>query len=199
MKKLSALLLLTTAMLLSATTTIADDTPGLQLSGKVTVIMDTSKGEITLELDADKAPVTVANFVRYAKSGFYDNTLFHRVIAGFMVQGGGLDTDMQPKKVYPPIRNEADNGLKNLTGTIAMARTSDPDSATSQFFINVKDNAFLDYKSAAPQDRGYAVFGKVVDGMDVVHRIEKVSTGFRSGMQDVPVEDVILRRVTISE
>jgi peptidyl-prolyl cis-trans isomerase B (cyclophilin B) len=165
--------------------------------GMVTVKMETSMGEITLELDGNKAPDTVANFVEYAKSGFYDGTIFHRVIPGFMIQGGGFEADMKQKKTNAPIRNEADNGLKNDTGTIAMARTSDPNSATAQFFINVKDNGFLNHTAPTMQGWGYAVFGKVTDGIDVVHAIEKVNTTIRSGMQDVPSETVVINKVTV--
>ena len=165
--------------------------------GMVTVKMETSMGDITLELDGDKAPETVANFVEYANAGFYDGTIFHRVIARFMIQGGGFDVDMKQKKTNAPIRNEADNGLKNDTGTIAMARTSDPNSATAQFFINVKDNDFLNHTAPTTQGWGYAVFGKVTDGMDVVHAIEKVDTTIRSGMQDVPAETVVINKVTV--
>ena len=163
----------------------------------VTVKMETSMGDITLELDGNNAPDTVANFVEYAKSGFYDGTIFHRVIPGFMIQGGGFDADMKQKKTSAPIRNEADNGLKNDTGTIAMARTSDPNSATAQFFINVKDNGFLNHTAPTAQGWGYAVFGKVTDGMDVVHGIEKVDTTMRAGMQDVPSETVVINKVSV--
>ena len=165
----------------------------------VTVIIETTKGNITLELDSEKAPGTVANFVTYAKSGHYDNTIFHRVIPGFMVQGGGFDVDMKQKSNNPPIRIEADNGLKNLNGTVAMARTNDPNSATSQFFINVKDNGFLDHTSPTPQGWGYAVFGKVTDGMDTVSSIEAVRTTTSHGQQNVPVEAVVIRKVTLVE
>ena len=163
----------------------------------VTVKMETSMGDITLELDGDNAPETVANFVEYANAGFYDGTIFHRVIAGFMIQGGGFDGDMKQKDTSAPIKNEADNGLKNDTGTIAMARTPDPNSATAQFFINVKDNGFLNHTAPTAQGWGYAVFGKVTDGMDVVHAIEKVDTTMRAGMQDVPSETVVINKVSI--
>ena len=163
----------------------------------VTVKMETSMGDITLELDAEKAPDTVANFVEYANSGFYDGTIFHRVIENFMIQGGGFDSDMKQKKTREPIKNEAANGLKNDTGTIAMARTNDPNSATAQFFINGKDNCFLNHTAPSGQGWGYAVFGKVTDGMDVVHAIEKVDTTIRSGMQDVPAETVVINKVTV--
>jgi len=168
-------------------------------AGMVTVHMDTSKGLVTLELDADKAPQTVGNFVEYAKAGFFDGTIFHRVIPGFMIQGGGFDADMKQKSTRAPIKNEANNGLKNVTGSIAMARTSDPHSATAQFFINVKDNSFLDHTAPTPQGWGYCVFGKVVDGMDVMNAIEGVTTGNRGGHQDVPVEAVIINSVKIIE
>ena len=163
----------------------------------VTIKMETSMGDITLELDGEKAPDTVANFVEYANSGFYDGTIFHRVIANFMIQGGGFDSDMKQKKTREPIKNEAANGLKNDTGSIAMARTNDPNSATAQFFINVKDNGFLNHTAPSGQGWGYAVFGKVTDGMDVVHAIEKVDTTIRSGMQDVPAETVVINKVTV--
>jgi peptidyl-prolyl cis-trans isomerase B (cyclophilin B) len=165
----------------------------------VKVTMDTSKGVIKLELDAGKAPLTVANFVEYAKSGFYDNTIFHRVIPGFMIQGGGFDTSMKQKSTREPVRNEANNGLKNTAGTIAMARTSDPHSATAQFFINTVNNDFLDFKSESPQGWGYAVFGKVVEGMDTVTQIEKVRTGVKSGMRDVPLAEVVINSVTVED
>ncbi len=167
--------------------------------GIVTVRMETNKGVITLELDGENAPETVANFVDYAKAGFYDGTIFHRVIPGFMIQGGGFTTDMKQKAARAPIKNEAGNGLKNTTGTIAMARTSDPHSATAQFFINVKDNGFLDHTAPTPQGWGYCVFGKVTDGMDVVRAIEHVQTGNRSGFQDVPLTEVVINKVTVVE
>ncbi len=165
----------------------------------VTVRMQTSKGTIVLQLDAEKAPDTVANFVEYAKSGFYDGTIFHRVIPAFMIQGGGFQPGMIQKSTRAPIKNESDNGLKNDLGTIAMARTSDPNSATSQFFINTKDNDFLNYKAATVQGWGYCVFGKVTEGLEVVQEIEKVSTGARGGHQDVPREDVVIEKVTVEE
>ena len=165
----------------------------------VTVIIETTKGNITLELDSAKAPQTVANFVKYAESGHYDGTIFHRVIPGFMIQGGGFDVDMKQKSTNPPIAIEADNGLKNLNGTVAMARTNDPNSATSQFFINVKDNGFLDHTSPTPRGWGYAVFGKVTDGMDTVSSIEQVKTTTSNGQQDVPVTEVLINKVTIVE
>ena len=165
----------------------------------MTVRMQTNKGTIVLELDAEKAPATVANFVEYAKSGHYDGTIFHRVIPRFMIQGGGFEPGMSQKSTRAPIKNEADNGLKNDVGTIAMARTPDPNSATSQFFINVKDNDFLNYSAPTAQGWGYCVFGKVVEGMDVVHGIEGVSTTNKGGHGDVPVEDVVIEKVTVEE
>ncbi len=162
------------------------------------ILMDTSLGTITLELDEVRAPETVRNFAEYARSGHYDGTIFHRVIDGFMIQGGGFTKDMNQKTTRAPIRNEAANGLKNKRGTIAMARTSLVDSATSQFFINLVDNAFLDFRSPTPQGFGYAVFGAVTDGMDVVDAIAKVKTGFRGPHQNVPDEPVVIKKVTVS-
>ena len=165
-----------------------------------TVILHTNHGAITLELFKDQAPLSVANFIQYARDGHYDGTLFHRVIPNFMIQGGGFDTEFQQKPTREPIQNEADNGLSNARGTLAMARTNDPHSATSQFFINVTDNNFLDHRSpASGQTWGYAVFGRVTDGMDVVDAIRQVETGRRSFHQDVPVDDVIIERVEIPE
>ena len=161
------------------------------------VTMETSMGTITLELDDAKAPETVANFVQYAKDGHYDGTIFHRVIDGFMIQGGGFTKDMNQKETREPIRNEAMNGLKNLRGTIAMARTMVVDSATSQFFINLVDNDFLDFQNPTPQGFGYAVFGKVVDGMDVVDQIAKVKTGFSGPHQNVPEEAIVIKKVVV--
>ena len=166
---------------------------------KVMVEMHTSKGLITLELDAEKAPVTVANFIEYVNSGHFDGTIFHRVIPGFVIQGGGLESGMKEKPTQTPIENEADNGLKNVTGSICMARTNDPHSATSQFFINLKDNQFLDHTEKSPQGWGYAVFGQVTDGMDVVEAIAAVQTGNAGGHQDVPVEDIVVDKVTITD
>ncbi len=166
---------------------------------KMTVEMQTNHGTIMLELDADRAPKTVENFIQYAKEGYYDGTVFHRVIPGFMIQGGGFEVGMNQKPTRDPVKNEADNGLKNETGTIAMARTNDPHSATAQFFINVKDNSFLNHSSPSPQGWGYCVFGRVTDGMDVVQAIEKVATGNKGFHQDVPVTDVIIEKVTVLE
>ncbi|MBI3935724.1 MAG: peptidyl-prolyl cis-trans isomerase [Betaproteobacteria bacterium] len=161
------------------------------------VKLHTSFGTITFELDAAKAPATVANFLQYVESGLYANTLFHRVIDGFMIQGGGFEPGMKQKPARAPIRNEAGNGLRNDAYTIAMARTSDPHSATSQFFINVADNAFLNHAGPTPQGWGYCVFGRVVDGTDVVDRIRKVRTGARAGHNDVPLDDIIIERAEV--
>jgi peptidyl-prolyl cis-trans isomerase B (cyclophilin B) len=163
------------------------------------VVISTSMGDIEAELYADKAPESVKNFLAYAESGHYNGTVFHRVIKGFMIQGGGMTPDMNQKPTKAPIKNEADNGLKNTNGTLAMARTSVVDSATSQFFINVKDNAFLDHKSKTPQGYGYAVFGKVISGMDVVQKIENVSTGNKGMHQDVPTEPVLIKSITVKK
>ena len=157
----------------------------------------TNLGEIFVELDPEKAPATCGNFEQYVRDGHYDGTLFHRVIDGFMIQGGGMTPDFTPKPTRAPVENEANNGLKNVNGTLAMARTMDPHSATSQFFINVADNGFLDYPG---QDGwGYCVFGRVVEGMDVVNAIKGVQTGSRHGHQDVPVQDVVLEQAIVVE
>ena len=161
--------------------------------------IETSMGTIVLELDDAKAPITVKNFADYAKAGHYDGTIFHRVIDGFMVQGGGFTRDMNQKPTNAPIKNEATNGLSNKRGTIAMARTSIVDSATSQFFINQADNVFLDHRSPDPRGYGYAVFGKVTEGMDVVDKIAKVPTGCVGPYQNVPVEPVVIKKVTVAE
>lgn len=160
--------------------------------------LHTNHGTITLELDAEKAPKTVANFLQYVKAGHYDNTVFHRVIDGFMIQGGGFEPGMNQKPANATVENEAANGLKNVRGSIAMARTSDPHSASAQFFINVVDNAFLDYRSPDAQGYGYCVFGQVVDGLDIVDVIRKVKTGKKGFHDDVPVDDVIITRAEIA-
>ena len=162
------------------------------------VLMKTILGDMTLELDGDKAPATVANFLEYAQSGHYDGTIFHRVINNFMVQGGGFDTDMGQKSANDPIQNEANNGLKNDRGTIAMARTMDPHSATAQFFLNVKDNDFLNHSGKNMQGWGYTVFGKVTAGDDVLDKIRTVETGNRSGHQDVPKDSIVIESVTVT-
>ena len=159
--------------------------------------LTTNLGDITLELESEKAPKTVENFLHYVTSGYYNNTIFHRVIDDFMIQGGGFEPGMHQKQTIAPIQNEAANGLKNDIYTIAMARTADVHSATSQFFINVASNGFLNYKESTPQGFGYCVFGKVIDGQDVVDKIKKVKTGDRSGHQNVPLEDVIIKKAEV--
>lgn len=161
--------------------------------------LHTNHGVITLNLFADKAPETVANFIQYVKDGHYDNTIFHRVISNFMIQGGGFDTDMKQKETRATIKNEANNGVSNKAGTIAMARTMEPHSASAQFFINVQDNDFLDHTAPTTQGWGYTVFGEVVEGMDVVEAIKNVATTSKSGHQDVPREDVIIEKAEIIE
>ena len=161
------------------------------------VKLHTSLGTITLELFPEQAPESVKNFLAYVDAGHYDNTVFHRVIDGFMIQGGGFEPGMKQKSTREPILNEANNGLKNDRGTVAMARTSAPHSATAQFFINVKDNSFLNHSAPTAQGWGYCVFGKVVEGMDIVDKIKGVKTGSRGGHQDVPVEDVVLERAEV--
>lgn len=163
------------------------------------VVMTTSKGDITIKLFEDKAPETVANFLAYVDDGHYDNTIFHRVIEGFMIQGGGFTPDMNQKATKPPVKNEAANGLKNNRGTLAMARTSDINSATSQFFINVVDNDFLNYRNSSPAGFGYCVFGEVVDGMDVVDAIRQVETTRHGPYSDVPAEAVIIEKAVRQE
>ncbi len=155
------------------------------------------RGVITLELDQEKAPKTVANFIDYVKQGHYDGTVFHRVIPGFMIQGGGMTPDLKQKPTGAPVNNEADNGLKNTAYTVAMARTNDPHSATAQFFINVVDNGFLDFKAPTPQGWGYAVFGKVVSGQEVVDAIKAVPTGRRGFHDDVPKDDVVIEKTVL--
>jgi peptidyl-prolyl cis-trans isomerase B (cyclophilin B) len=163
------------------------------------VLMQTNFGDITIELNYEKAPITAANFEQYVRDGFYDGVIFHRVIDGFMVQGGGFDVSMDQKETRANIENEADNGLKNDEGTLAMARTMDPHSASAQFFINVSDNAFLNHTGKDSQGWGYAVFGKVVEGMDVVNTIKKVATTSKSGHQDVPADPVVIDSATMIE
>ena len=163
------------------------------------VLLKTNKGDITLSLDAAKAPKTVANFLQYVKSGHYDGTIFHSVIDNFMIQGGGMTTGLKQKSTLAEIENEANNGLKNLRGTVAMARTNEPHSASSQFFINLNDNDFLNHTAPNAQGWGYAVFGEVCDGMDVVDVIRKVKTGNAGFHQDVPTEDVTIEKATVLE
>ncbi|WP_415834286.1 peptidylprolyl isomerase [Kerstersia similis] len=162
------------------------------MSNQPRVKLQTNQGDIIIALDAEKAPVSAANFLTYVQEGFYDGTIFHRIIDGFMIQGGGFEAGMKQKQTHAPIKNEADNGLKNKRYTLAMARTSDPHSATAQFFINVKDNDFLNFSAPTPQGWGYAVFGEVVEGQDIVDKIKGTRTGSRGFHQDVPVEDVVI-------
>ncbi|MCF7911988.1 MAG: peptidyl-prolyl cis-trans isomerase [Candidatus Cloacimonetes bacterium] len=169
---------------------------GIMLAENPVVNLSTNLGDITIELYQDKAPVTVENFLKYTNDGYYNDTVFHRVIAGFMIQGGGFTAEGSQKETMEPIKNEADNGLKNLEGTIAMARTQVVDSATSQFFINCKDNSFLDHGS---RDYGYCVFGKVIKGMDIVKKIETTATGAKKGMRDWPLENVIVNKAEVVE
>ncbi|CAM4191433.1 MULTISPECIES: peptidylprolyl isomerase [Vibrio] len=163
------------------------------------ITLHTNHGDITLELNHELAPITAENFVQYCKDGFYDNTLFHRVIDGFMIQGGGMTSGLREKQTRATIQNEANNGLSNAVGTIAMARTMEPHSASSQFFININNNTFLDFKSEDMNGWGYCVFGKVTEGMDVVNKIKGVSTGSMGMHQDVPLEEVIITGTTITE
>ena len=173
-------------------------TLGASAQDNPVVVMETTHGNITIELQQDAAPVTVENFLQYANDGFFAGTVFHRVIPGFMIQGGGLTANLSEKATRPPIRNEADNGLSNARGTISMARTSVVDSATAQFFINTVDNArSLDHRGTSPRDYGYAVFGRVTAGMDVVDSISGVSTGRQGPHQNVPVEPVVINSVTV--
>lgn len=160
------------------------------------VLISTSKGDIRLKLDEENTPKTAANFLSYVRNGFYKDTLFHRVIPGFMIQGGGLNAQMETKNTDSPIENEAKSGKKNTRGSIAMARTSDPHSATAQFFINLTDNAFLNFTAENMQGYGYCVFGEVTEGMDIVDAIAKVKTGQRAGHSDVPVEDIMIHSIT---
>jgi len=184
--------LLFAAVLLGMTAAAAQG-PGSSPAAHPRVALETNKGKIVIELYPDKAPKSVANFLKYVQDGHYTNTVFHRVIAGFMIQGGGFDTAGKQKATRPPIANEADNGLTNDRGTVAMARTPDPNSASAQFFVNVVDNAFLNHKSKTPQGWGYTVFGKVVEGMDVADAIAAVKTK----AQDVPVEPVIITKAHV--
>ncbi|ENH7392984.1 TPA: peptidylprolyl isomerase [Vibrio vulnificus] len=163
------------------------------------ITLHTNFGDIKIELNAEKAPETSANFLQYCREGFYDNTIFHRVIDGFMIQGGGMESGLREKSTREPIKNEANNGLSNKVGSIAMARTMDPHSASSQFFINVNNNTFLDFRSESRDGWGYCVFGEIVEGMDVVNKIKGVSTGSYGMHQDVPLEDVVITGATIEE
>ena len=163
------------------------------------ILLNTNHGDIKVELDYENAPNTAKNFEQYVREGFYDGTIFHRVISNFMIQGGGFESGLTPKQTRDPIKNEADNGLSNMTGTLAMARTMDPHSASAQFFINVADNGFLDYTAKTTEGWGYAVFGKVVEGLDVVNKIKEVRTTFKGMHQDVPEEDVVIISATVIE
>ena len=165
--------------------------------GNPVVVMETSLGAITIELDRDQAPKSVENFLAYVNSGFYEGTVFHRVISGFMIQGGGMTADLNRKATREPIENEATNGLKNTRGTLAMARTADVNSATSQFFINTADNRALDHRNTNPSEFGYAVFGKMIDGMDIVDKIEAVQTDTRGPFRDVPTEPVVIKSARV--
>jgi len=191
MKRFLILLALSTGLLFQSIQVAKAD--------QVQVAMITSMGVIELELDRDKAPKSVANFISYAKKGSYNGTIFHRVIPNFMIQAGGFDKTMQKRSTQASVANEADNGLKNSIGTISMARTSDPHSASNQFFINTNNNSFLNHRSKTSREWGYAVFGHVTSGMSVVRKIEAVSTGNRDGMQNVPINPVVIERVNITE
>ncbi len=183
---LSLVLLLTTTLSFASENKMSDTQNKVKLT--------TSLGEIIIQLNSEKAPISSENFIKYVKEGFYNGTIFHRIIPGFMAQGGGFDTDFNQKSVHAAIQNEADNGLKNSRGTLAMARTGDPHSATAQFFINYKDNSFLDYSAPNSQGWGYAVFAKVIEGMDVVDAMADVATANRGGHQDVPKENIVIEK-----
>ncbi len=191
MKKFAATLIFVITGLMSSITSAANDAPE--------IILETSHGNILLQLDATAAPVTVKNFIQYVNEGFYDGTIFHRVIPDFMIQGGGFTEQLKKKETHTPIKNEADNGLKNVRGSIAMARTSDPHSATAQFFINTIDNDFLNHTAPNSRGWGYTVFGKVVGGMDTIDKISAVKTGNRGIFRDVPIESVIINKATLVE
>ena len=188
---LSLMLLLISTLSFATEKTMTDTQTKVKLT--------TSAGEIIIQLNSDKAPISSANFLTYVNEGFYNGTIFHRIIPGFMAQGGGFDVSFKQKSVHDPIKNEADNGLINNRGTLAMARTNDPNSATAQFFINVNDNDFLNHTAHNAQGWGYAVFGKVTDGLDVVDTIRKVKTGNAGFHQDVPAEDVVIEKATVLE
>jgi peptidyl-prolyl cis-trans isomerase B (cyclophilin B) len=185
------------SMMLLLTTTLSFATENKMSDTSSKVKLTTSLGEIIIQLNPEKAPISSANFLTYVNEGFYNNTIFHRVIPGFMAQGGGFDTDFNQKAVHDPIKNEANNGLPNKRGSIAMARTNVPDSATAQFFINYKDNASLNHTSPTPSGWGYAVFGEVIEGMDVVDAMAKQPTGNRGGHQDVPKTDIIVEKAEV--
>ncbi len=182
------------SLMLFLTTTLSFASENKMSDTQNKVKLTTSLGEIVIQLNSEKAPNTSENFIKYVKEDFYTGTIFHRIIPGFMAQGGGFDTDFNQKPVHAPIENEADNGLKNSRGTLAMARTGDPHSATAQFFINYKDNSFLDHTAPNSQGWGYAVFAEVVEGMDIVDKMADAATGNRGGHQDVPKEDIIIEK-----
>ena len=186
---LSMMLLLTSTLSFATEKTMSDTQPKVKLT--------TTLGEIIIQLNAEKAPVSSANFLTYVNEGFYNGTIFHRVIPDFMAQGGGFDTSFTQKAVHAPIKNEANNGLTNTRGTLAMARTNDPNSATAQFFINLKDNSFLNHTSQTSSGWGYAVFGEVIEGMDVVDAMAKQATGNRGGHQDVPKTDIVIEKAEV--
>lgn len=189
------ILILSVLLCICTTSLFAKENKMVESSSKVK--LTTSLGSIIVQLNTEKAPVSSANFLTYVNEGFYNGTIFHRVIKGFMAQGGGFDTSFKQKDVHSPIKNEADNGLKNQRGTLAMARTNDPNSATAQFFINYKDNSFLDHTSPTPSGWGYAVFGEVVEGMEVVDEMAKQETGNRGGHQDVPKADIVIEKAEV--
>jgi peptidyl-prolyl cis-trans isomerase B (cyclophilin B) len=187
------------SLVLFFTTTTSFATENKMSDTQPKVKLQTTLGDIVIQLNTEKAPISAKNFLTYVNEGFYDGTIFPRVIPGFMAQGGGFTTDFTQKPVHDPIKNEADNGLKNTRGTLAMARTSDPDSATAQFFINYKDNSFLDHSSPTPNGWGYAVFAEVIEGMDVVDAMADAPTGNRGGHQDVPKTDIVIEKAEIIE
>ena len=184
-------------MMLSSITTLSFATENKMSDTSTKVKFTTTLGEITIQLNGEKAPISTANFLTYVNEGFYNGTIFHRIIPGFMAQGGGFDTSFNQKTVHAPIKNEANNGLTNKRGTIAMARTNVPDSATAQFFINYKDNEFLNYTSPTASGWGYAVFGEVLEGMDVIDAMAKEPTGNRGGHQDVPKTDIVIQKAEV--
>jgi peptidyl-prolyl cis-trans isomerase B (cyclophilin B) len=185
------------SMMLFLTSTLSFATENAMSDTQTKVKLTTTLGEIIIQLNAAKAPVSSANFLTYVNEGFYNGTIFHRIIPDFMAQGGGFDTSFNQKAVHAPIKNEADNGLTNRRGTLAMARTNDPNSATAQFFINLKDNSFLNHTSPTASGWGYAVFGEVIEGMDVVDAMAKQATGNRGGHQDVPKTDIVIEKAEV--
>ncbi|MGZ5031464.1 MAG: peptidylprolyl isomerase [Methylobacter sp.] len=185
------------SMMLFLTTTLSFATENKMSDSSSKVKLTTSLGEIVIQLNPEKAPISSANFLTYVNEGFYNGTIFHRIIPGFMAQGGGFDTEFNQKETHDPIKNEADNGLPNKRGTIAMARTNVPDSATAQFFINYKDNSFLNYSSPTASGWGYAVFGEVIEGMDIVDEMAKQPTGNRGGHQDVPKTNIVIEKAEV--